>query len=411
MEEEETPLYNLTIPLGCNENDECGVCNPASRWEVYMIYNLIVVGIILPLVGTLGLMGNAISAYVYSRKEMRCSTNSYLFGLACSDSAVISTGIFVFSLETYRHFSLLLDRIAGHLSGTVFALGTIAQTCSVYFTIAAGADCFAQVCLNEKIRRFVSRPQFVRFTSCFVVTFSLFYNVPHFFEGFTIDCYHQYFGGPSIEVCPTTLRYNNLYVEIYYNYMYTIFLAVGPLIMLIILNSFIIGFSVFGSASTSSEDNMSLILVVLLFICCNIAALFINIFETLLSDIMGANINFIVDFSNLLVVFNSSFNFIIYKKYSRSFADTLAKYVTGRSSEKKKRKKMRTTEDCSLKEPLANGNKAMIIENQQRSKICREAVGRLLAASQPEVSSTAPLATFDILSLTSANTSPLQSRV
>lgn len=65
-------------------------------------------------------------------------------------------------------------------------------------------------------------------------------------------------------------------------------------------------------ADTDSSDNVALILVVLLFISCNTIALLINIFEDILASKLDWKINYIIDFSNLLVAFNSSFNFIIY---------------------------------------------------------------------------------------------------
>ncbi|CAO4387923.1 unnamed protein product [Caenorhabditis nigoni] len=347
----------------------CGLCYHGSKEWDYIRFNIIVVGIILPIVGVFGIVGNAISAFVYSRPEMRCSTNFYLFSLACSDTGVALTGIFLFSLETFRPFSLTVARMSGQLSAIVYPMGMIAQTCSVYFTMCAGVDCFVQVCLPEKVRRAFSRKETVHFLAICVLIFSVLYNVPHFFEGFVIDCYHKDLGGMSKEVCPATLRYNELYQSIYYKYMYAIFLAVGPLITLIVLNTFIIGVSVFGSSASNTDDTMSLILVVLLFISCNTIALIINIFESYLSETLGSKINYIVDLSNFLVVFNSSFNIIIYIKYSRPFADTLFSYFC--------RRKPKT-------ESPGPGPPIMITEKPSRSKKCKETLSRLLVASQPE---------------------------
>ncbi|KAK6764662.1 hypothetical protein RB195_024838 [Necator americanus] len=87
------------------------------------------------------------------------------------------------------------------------------------------------------------------------------------------------------------------------------------------------GASLFGVGGTSAGDTISLILVVLLFIACNAAALLLNTFEAKIVEAIGPYINYIVDLSNLLVVFNSSFNFIIYITFSRSFKETLRKYL------------------------------------------------------------------------------------
>ncbi|CAD6187135.1 unnamed protein product [Caenorhabditis auriculariae] len=393
---DEIEQFNLSVPAGCDPDDviyqslkqllyhdiidtpinfngcmpQCGMCYRGSKEWDYILFNLAVVGIILPTVGVFGTIGNGISAYIYSRPEMRSSTNFYLCALACSDMGVALTGIFLFSLETYRTFSLTVTRLSGFFSIIVYPIGMIAQTCSVYFTMCAGFDCFVQVCLPEKISRVFSRPCTVRFFAFFVVLFAILYNVPHFFEGFVIDCYHKEMGGMSKEVCPTTLRYNEVYQTVYYKYMYTVFLAVGPLITLIILNSFIIGFSVFGSSSGNMDDTMSLVLVVLLFISCNTVALIINIFESHLSESLGSKINYIVDVSNFLVVFNSSFNLIIYMKYSQPFYDTFRIYF-GRRKQKA--------------DSPGPGPPIMITEKASKTKICKERLSRLLVASQPEV--------------------------
>lgn len=68
-------------------------------------------------------------------------------------------------------------------------------------------------------------------------------------------------------------------------------------------------------------------LVVLLFIACNIAALLLNVFEVRLGEILGPYINYVVDASNVLVVFNSSCNFVIYVTFSLAFRRTLRRHI------------------------------------------------------------------------------------
>ncbi|KAK6043484.1 hypothetical protein COOONC_19011 [Cooperia oncophora] len=126
--------------------------------------------------------------------------------------------------------------------------------------------------------------------------------------------------------------------------------------------------SIFGAGGgTSAGDTISLILVVLLFIACNVAALLLNTFEDKIIESIGPYINYIVDLSNLLVVFNSSFNFIIYVTFSRSFKDTLCKYLCNRNAK------------ADYDTPCITAEKA------SGPTLYKETFGRLLAASQPEV--------------------------
>ncbi|KAK6764663.1 hypothetical protein RB195_024838 [Necator americanus] len=127
------------------------------------------------------------------------------------------------------------------------------------------------------------------------------------------------------------------------------------------------GASLFGVGGTSAGDTISLILVVLLFIACNAAALLLNTFEAKIVEAIGPYINYIVDLSNLLVVFNSSFNFIIYITFSRSFKETLRKYLYDHDQKEDR--------DSSI----------TVAQKSSRSITCRETLGRLLTTTQPEV--------------------------
>uniref|UniRef100_A0A915CJL6 G-protein coupled receptors family 1 profile domain-containing protein n=1 Tax=Parascaris univalens TaxID=6257 RepID=A0A915CJL6_PARUN len=307
----------------------CGMCQMFASDSTYNIFNLFLIGFMLPLIGFCGLIGNGISAFIYSRHEMRSSTNLYLCALGCSDSAVICTAIFLFCVDSIRRYSLHLSVLFGALSPLVYPAGMTAQMCSVYFTVVAGADCFVQVCLPERCRTFVSRRIFVKCAVLFVVIFGVVYNVPHCFEAVVLECWHATFKSRSLEVCPDPFRFLPTYMLIYYKYMYSLFLAIGPLVVLVVLNLCIIGASVFSNteSESSSGDTAALVLVVLLFIACNVAALLLNIFEARLAEYLGPQINYVVDASNLLVVFNSSFNFVIYVTFSGAFRTTLLEYI------------------------------------------------------------------------------------
>lgn len=94
---------------------------------------------------------------------------------------------------------------------------------------------------------------------CFV------YNIPHFFELHAIECLQiintnnvdstgklidNKIAYRSLQICPTDIRLDALYYTIYYTYMYTTFMAIGPLILLIVLNIFVV-ISVIRKGTTS----------------------------------------------------------------------------------------------------------------------------------------------------------------
>ncbi|CAK5020400.1 unnamed protein product [Meloidogyne enterolobii] len=312
----------------------CGLCTQFASDHAYQIYNLVVIGFLLPFISLCGLCGNILSAFIYSRPALRHSyTGSiYLSALGCSDTAVILTALFLFFIDSIRRYSLNLSILYGTLSPVVYPAGMIAQTCSVYFTIVAAVDCFVQVCMPSKIKRLFSSQLFTKCLASGILAFAFIYNIP--------------------------------YMLIYYKYMYAIFLAVGPLIVLIVLNIIVIIATVFCKKGNSA-DNLALILVVLLFILCNTVALLINIFETHLASSMSWRINYIIDISNLLVVFNSSFNFVIYYNFSRPFRCTFSRHFGPTTSPQKSHSSLcghstimrHHTLDYTNKSRISNGSK------------------------------------------------------
>lgn len=62
-----TVLANIEMDKAiCLPN--CGLCTSHSGDSVYYIFNLLLIGVLLPIIGMCGIVGNSLSAYVYSRK-------------------------------------------------------------------------------------------------------------------------------------------------------------------------------------------------------------------------------------------------------------------------------------------------------------------------------------------------------
>ncbi len=119
-----------------------------------------------------------------------------------------------------------------------------------------------QVCLPVRLSRPLSQPCVVKLIIVFVLVFSLLYNVPHCIETVLLDCFSLKFNAPSVEVCPAPFRFNPTYMLVYYKYLYSVFLAIGPLVLLIVLNSCIIITSmVLRRGEGSAEDNVALVAV------------------------------------------------------------------------------------------------------------------------------------------------------
>lgn len=87
-------------------------------------------------------------------------------------------------------------------------------------------------------------------------------------------------------------------------------------------------------------------LVVLLFIACNVAALLLNVFEAHLGELLGPHINYVVDASNFLVVLNSSCNFLIYVTFSLAFRSTLRQHILKTDAKSTSQTNTKSSETC-----------------------------------------------------------------
>lgn len=101
----------------------------------------------------MGLLGNSVSAFVYSRRRMQSSLNLYLCALAFSDIIIVSTSFFLFFLESLRKRSAFISKYYALLAPIMFPLGLTAQSLSVFLTIAAAIDCFVLMTGAERVRK------------------------------------------------------------------------------------------------------------------------------------------------------------------------------------------------------------------------------------------------------------------
>ncbi|VBB33290.1 unnamed protein product [Acanthocheilonema viteae] len=231
-----------------------------------------VIRIFLPVIGLFGLCGNGISAFIYSRKSMRSSMNVYLCALAISDIIIILTAFFLFFIENLRYKSLLLSEIFALLTPVAFPVGLTAQSLSVFLTVTSAVDCFLLIYSNPNCkRRFCSTSTAIKIVGM-ISMLAMLYNSPHMFEIDVITCWNIVYAEKSIDVCPTDLRQSQLYLTVYYAWMYTVVMAVGPVLILIVLNSAII-IALRSTLSVSGDsDIITLVVVVCLFIACNVLA-------------------------------------------------------------------------------------------------------------------------------------------
>ncbi|GMS80083.1 hypothetical protein PENTCL1PPCAC_2258, partial [Pristionchus entomophagus] len=338
----------LSVFLSGMENGSQCLCSDLQTEDyspLYAWYNYILIIITLPTLSVFGVCTNIVNVFVYSRKRMATSANTYLLFLACSDFLVILTGLFIFWIDSARSY---IPELARAPYTTVYTLpfGYMAQTCSIYFTVAAAFDCYIKVCRQMTARSYctVNRSRQI----CIAIVFiSILYNSLRFPQFNLRRCFHEGSQEHIIEICPTSLFYA---INLVYNvYMYMVLMTLLPFLFLLILNAVIVfrqsmnekiekkakisraecellQSSEEEEKGSSGDDTITMIMVVVLFLACNTLALIVNVIETFFEP-DPVLLNLLSDASNFLVIFNSSVNCVIYFIFNTEYRLIFLEYA------------------------------------------------------------------------------------
>ncbi|KAM3716793.1 putative G-protein coupled receptor [Dirofilaria immitis] len=356
--------FSIKMISGQDPNDTECICSDLQHDDYspsYEWFNYIAVIILLPSLSTFGVASNVVNIFVYSAGRMRSSSNTYLLFLACSDCLVVITGLFIFWIDSARTYIPELSR-APYTTVYALPIGYMAQTCSICWKTLSASYC--------TVRRACE------INTCITIC-SVIYNSLRFPQFNLRKCLHNSSKEIMVEICPTPLFFA---INTIYNvYMYMVLMTLLPFLFLSILNAIIVVQQSSLSRSNSmgfvknnasridmtaslghlkstmlqphdrkmlgknngmigSDDSITMIMVVILFLCCNILALIVNVIETFFEP-STLLLNFLTDISNFLVVLNSSINCLIYytfnKEYKKVFLlkmQTIKRLLTGKCS-------------------------------------------------------------------------------
>lgn len=296
--------------------------------DAQVLFQFLTEGIVLNVVGLLGLIGNIISMIILSRPQMRSSINYLLIGLARCDTVLIITSILLFGLPAINTYTGYLFeyhfRAYAFIAPFLYPISIIAQTVSVYLTVIVTLERFVAVCHPLQARSYCTYGR-ARLYVWLTVIFATLYNGTRFFE---VDCcnisYDEKLQYIMYEARPTKLRRHPLYINVYINGFYVVFIYMVPFIMLAVLNAAIYRQIQRANAERQRLSRLQkreiglatmLLCVVVVFFFCNILALVANTMEA----INGLIIDQLIKTSNMLVTINSSVNFVIYVIYGKKF--------------------------------------------------------------------------------------------
>ncbi|KAI3411875.1 hypothetical protein GPALN_001937 [Globodera pallida] len=323
---------SAAVSVGCEEHYD--YYQPTEKWLLGVVA--------LPFI-LCGLCANGMSVAIFSHRQMRQqSVNWYLLVLGSSDLVVLLGAFFVLTLPR-------LSEILHCWSGTaisyystplMYSLMTMAQTTSVWMTVAMSLHRFIGVCFPYQSGTILATRN-VKSLIIGIIFAAVMFNGCRFFEVSFQVCWMKPIGVQLPVLRMTALRQNELYRKVFYEWAYTLIMFVIPFTILIVVNSMVI-LAIHKSRKIHAKMNahndgirkqelakeistsVMLVAIVIAFLLCNTLTFVVNLMEKL--DLFELYV-LLVPWSNMLVLCNASINICIYCIFSDRYRNLLFHYL------------------------------------------------------------------------------------
>ena len=312
--------------------------DPDDGLNYILLFRLIVWGYVGMVLSLFGIVGNIITILVLISPSMRTtSTNIYLTALSCSNIIFLLIFIPSYSIRYllgYRlyitnqppfAFEILLTRLP-----TTPIYNTILLSI-IYLTIAVSMDRLILVKFPLKAKQILT-PRTTLTTILFIYIFSILYCIPYWLE-------QRYI--PELKLCRLTNigikihKYTRVYIYIPVVYLIP-FITLTCINITIILNLIAMKRrkETLGAKNNKKKQGdyhitLMLVAVIIVFVLCQIPLLVLNAWQAY--DPQGASRSLLFHSINslgiLLMVFNTSTNFLLYCFFGQKFRDTLIQFT------------------------------------------------------------------------------------
>ncbi|KAE8741276.1 FMRFamide Receptor [Frankliniella occidentalis] len=295
--------------------------------------------VLVPVVVVVGLVGNAATIVVLTRRRMRSSTNVYLTALAASDLLYL-TAIFLLSLRHYPGIGSMDTSYFFYwrLHRFVLWLADSMTATSIWLTVAFTVERYIAVCHPMRGRLLCTEYR-ARLAVLVVWSFCVFATASVPWESYVV-WHRDHAGRECVRECESWLGANEVYISIYSWFSALLFMAL-PLLMLAVFNCFLIN-AVRQSrrarrSMTQNEPNsvsqhqrqenritITLIGVVILFLVCQTPSAALLVYKSFVDETKVHRS--LGNICNFLVAVNAASNFLLYcalsDKYRRTFLVT-----------------------------------------------------------------------------------------
>lgn len=309
------------------------------------IFDFMIEAVVMGIMCLFGFTGNTLSMICLWRDKSKTATPFLLVSLEVADTLFLVTVLIlrvVISIHTFTLWFQPIVTLFPYFGAYVWPCALIAETATVYLTLLVTVNRYISVCRPYEASSLCS-VQHARQHVVLVWIFSILYNLPRFFEYKVATIVNPHTNSTHLRPVLTEMGRNKVYQIVYSNAFYFVVMFLIPLVLLVLLNYKLIlalrrtkkkRAQLISSvdANSRSEDDITLVLivVVLVFVVCQTPALvtqglvsFVDIQERICPKIVF----YYERLSDLMVVANSSMNFIIYFLCSKKFRQILIMLV------------------------------------------------------------------------------------
>ncbi|KAK2192433.1 hypothetical protein NP493_31g01033 [Ridgeia piscesae] len=307
------------------------------------LFDLVVLTVAIGSLCLVGLAGNITSLFVLRRHNAETGTVFLLECLAVSDALLLLCSLVVYSLAPILAYSSVSTASSDACTSArvyVWPFAMIAHTTTVWLTVLVTVTRYRTIC-SKTVNVAALQVGRTRMHVVCVVIFAVLYNLPRFFEHQPIAASASNATSPEVPPAkPSKVGDSRVYQIVYSNILYYPVMYVVPLLLLAFLNYKLVNAvriirqrkRLLTSCQRQGSDHITgcVIMIVFVFICCQTPALVNQIFWAVTTPEergCGRFHYYYTRISDVLVVLNSSGNFLIYclfgKTFRKIFLDTI----------------------------------------------------------------------------------------
>ena len=324
------------------DNDCQSIFGRGCCLERFILYSLIVGTLVV-----VGIIGNSLTFVVFWKGNFKSSTSFLFLSLSILDSVLLLAVFTMYTMSTFVEYTGLLQsfsKIYPYLIVYVLPSALLAKTATIWVIVLIAINRYIIVCRPLMAQRWCTLSK-VKIQLAVVLIAAVLYDIPPFAE-----CRVEHYtiftssNGTSdrTRVALTRFGQHRSFYRVYRSLFLLIFLLVLPILILTVITFRLIKAMKahrrmqleMQSRSQPDDSNVtfSLVIVIIVFIACQVPTFADRVVHNvmLLDSTCGSVVFYLRCISDILVIFNSAINFIIYIFTNRRFRDVLLKHVCRR---------------------------------------------------------------------------------